>query len=141
MDFKEKKNRLENFDYNVKHCLRNEITSKITVINDFRVDTIDDAGQLFNMACTKIFFKDYLENNNMKVSELQPILNDVYASFINDNSSKKPKTKKSSFKSSSRKTTVEADTENNISNKVVSINNDSGVQVAKITNQKLKNNI
>ena len=39
------------------------------------------------------YFKDYLENNNMKVSELQLILNDVYASFIKDNSSKKTKTK------------------------------------------------
>ena len=70
---------MEDFDYNVKHCLRNEITSKSIVINDFGVDTIDDAGQLFNMVCTKIIFKDYLENNNMKVSELQLILNDVYA--------------------------------------------------------------
>ena len=86
MDFKEKKNRLEDFDYNVKHCLRNEITSKSIVIHGFGVNTINDKGQWFNMACAKINFKDYLENNNMKVSGLQPILNDVYASFIKDNS-------------------------------------------------------
>ena len=77
---------MEDFDYNVKHCLRNEITSKSIVINDFGVDTIDDAGQLFNMACTKIIFKDYLKDNNIKDCGLQAILNDVYASFINDNS-------------------------------------------------------
>ena len=70
----------------------------------------------------------------MKVSELQPTLNDVYVSFIKDNSSKKPKTKKSSTKLSSRNTTVEADTENNISNKVVSNIDDGGVIVAKLTN-------
>ena len=93
MDFKEKKNRLEDIDYNVKHCLRNEITSMSIVIHDFGVDTINDKGQLFNMACAKNKFKDYLENNNIKVSELQPILNDVYASFIKDNSSKNTKTK------------------------------------------------
>ena len=94
-NFKEKKNRLEDFDYNVKPCLRNDSTSKSIVIHyhDFGVDTINDKSQLFNMACTKIIFKDYLENNNMKVSELQPILNDVYASFIKDNSLKKQKQK------------------------------------------------
>ena len=88
MNFKEKKNRLEDFEFNVKHCPRNEITSKSIVIHEheFGVDTINDKSQLFNMACTKIFFKDYLENNNMKVSELQPILNNVYASFIKNNS-------------------------------------------------------
>ena len=70
------------------------------------------------MVCTKIIFKDYLEDNIIKVCELQATLNDVYAPFINDNSSKKSKTKQSSAKLSSRKTTVEADTENNILNKV-----------------------
>ena len=91
MNSKEKKNRLEAFEYNDKPCLRNEILSKSIVDHDheFGVDTIIDKGQLFNMACTKIIFKDYLENNNMKVSELQLILNDLYASF----SSKKTKTK------------------------------------------------
>ena len=89
MNFKEKKNRLEDFEYNVIPCLWNEILSKSIVIHDheFGVDTIIDKSQLFNMACTKIIFKDYLENNNMKVSELQLILNDLYASF----SSKKQK--------------------------------------------------
>ena len=82
------KNRLDAFEYNVKPCLRNEIISKSIVDHDheFVVDKIFDKSQLFNMACTKIIFKDYLENNNMKVSELQLILNDVYASFIKDNS-------------------------------------------------------
>ena len=44
MHFKEKKNRLEDFEFNVKHCLRNEITSKSIVIHEheFGVDTIND---------------------------------------------------------------------------------------------------
>ena len=41
--------RLEDFYYNVKHYLRNEIISKSIVIRDFGVDTINDKGQLFNM--------------------------------------------------------------------------------------------
>ena len=71
MDFKEKQNRLEDFEYNVIPCLRNEILSKSIVIHDheFGVATITDKRQLFNMTCTKIIFKDYLENHNMKVSE------------------------------------------------------------------------
>ena len=84
---------LMDFDYNVKHCLRNEITSKSTVIDEFGVDNIDDADLLFNMICTKIMFKYYLEDNNMRVCELHAILNDVYQSFINDVTSNKPKTK------------------------------------------------
>ena len=67
------------------------------------------------MTCTKIVFKDYLENHNMKVSELQLILNDLYESF----SLNKTKTKKSSNKASSRNTTVEDVTEKNISTEVV----------------------
>ena len=59
MNFKEKKNRLEDFEYNVIPCLWNEITSKSIVIHDhdFGVDTINDKSQLFNMACTKIILK------------------------------------------------------------------------------------
>ena len=89
MEFKQKKDRLDDFDYNVKHCLRNLITSKSTVIDEFGVDNIDNAGHLFNMVCTKIMFKYYLEDNNMKVCELQAIINDVYQSFINDVTSNK----------------------------------------------------
>ena len=131
MDFKQQKDRLDDFDYNVKHCHRNEITSKSTVIDELVVDNIDAAGRSFNIACTKIMFKDYLEDNNMKVCELQVILNDVYQSFINDVTSNKPKTKTSSAKSSSRKATVGAETENNISNKVVSSNDDGVVNISK----------
>ena len=49
MNFKEKKNRSEDFEYNVKPSLRNEITSKSIVIydHDFGVDTINDKSQLF----------------------------------------------------------------------------------------------
>ena len=117
MDFKEKQNRLEDFEYNVIPCLRNEILSRSIVIHDHEsgVDTITDKRQLFNMTCTKIVFKDYLENHNMKVSELQLILNDLYESF----SLNKIKTKKSSNKASSRNTTVEDVTEKNISTEVV----------------------
>ena len=93
MDFKQQKDRLDDFDYNVKHCHRNEISSKSTVIDELVVDNIDAAGRSFNIACTKIMFKDYLEDNNMKVCELQVILNDVYQSFINDVTSNKQKTK------------------------------------------------
>ena len=131
LDFKQKKDRLDDFDHNVKHCLRNEITSKSTVIDELGVDNIDDASRSFNIACTKIMFKDYLEDNNMKVCELQAILSDVYQSFINDVTSNKPKTKTSSAKSSSRKITVGAETENNISNKVVSSNDDGVVNISK----------
>ena len=81
-----------------------------TVIDEFGVDNIDDAGRLFNSVYTKIMFKDYLEDNNMKVCELQVIINDVYLSFVNNVTSNKRKTKKSSTKSSSRKTTVGSDT-------------------------------
>ena len=86
MNFKQEKDRLDDFEYNVKHCLRYEVTSKSAVIDELGVDNIDDAGRSFNIAFTKIIFKDYLEDNNMKVCELQAILNDVYALFINDNS-------------------------------------------------------
>ena len=83
MDFKEKENRLEDFKYNVIPCLRNEIQSKSIVITDHEFDDIiTDKSQLFNKACTKIIFKDYLENHKMKVSELQLILNDLYESFL-----------------------------------------------------------
>ena len=54
---------------------------------------------------------------------------------------KKTKTKQSSTKSLSRNTTVEAVTEKNVSNKVVSNIDDGGVKVAKLTNQKSKNNV
>ena len=114
MDFKEKENRLEDFKYNVIPCLRNEILSKSIVIHDHEFgDTESDNSQLFNKTCTKIIFKDYLENHKMKVSELQLILNDLYESFL----LKKTKTKKSSTKSLSRKTTVEAVIEKNVSKK------------------------
>ena len=141
MDFKQKKDRLDDFDYNVKHCLRNEITSKSTVIDEIGVDNIDDAGRLFNFACTKIMFKNYLEDNTMKVCELQVILNDVYLSFVNDVTSNKPNDEKNSAKKSSRKTTVGAETKNNTFNKVVSSNDDGVVKDSKKTKQKLKNNI
>jgi len=143
MDFKEKENRLDDFKYNVIPCLRNEIQSKSIVITDHDFDDIiTDKSQLFNKACTKIIFKDYLENHKMKVSELQLILNDLYESFL----LKQKKTKKSSTKSLSRKTMVEAVTEKNVSKKVVSdklntpisqtnaskkvVSNDDGVKVA-----------
>ena len=44
MDFKEKQNRLEDFEYNVIPCLRNEILSRSIVIHDHEsgVDTITD---------------------------------------------------------------------------------------------------
>ena len=90
MDFKEKENRLEDFKYNVIPCLRNEILSKSIVIHDHEFgDTITDKSQLFNKACTKIIFKDYLENHKMKVSELQLILNDLYESFFFNHKKKK----------------------------------------------------
>ena len=131
MDFKEKENRLKDFEYNVIPCLRNEILSKSAVIHDheFGVDTITDKSQLFNKACTKIIFKDYLEKHRMKVSELQLILNDLYESFL----LKKTKTKKSSTKS--RKTTIEAVTDKNVSKKVVSakLNTPSSTKSRKTT--------
>ena len=131
MDFKEKENRLKDFEYNVIPCLWNEILSKSAVIHDheFGVDTITDKSQLFNKACTKIIFKDYLETHRMKVSELQLILNDLYESFL----LKKTKTKKSSTKS--RKTTIEAVTEKNVSKKVVSakLNTPSSTKSRKTT--------
>ena len=89
MDLKQKRDRLDNYDYNVKHCLRNEIKSKSIVNNKFGVDSISDAGRTFNFACTKIMFKDYLEDNK-KVCELQIIINDLYNSFVNNVTSKKP---------------------------------------------------
>ena len=57
--------------------------------NEFRFDNISDAGRMYNLACTKIMFKYYLEDNNMRVCELHAILNDVYQSFINDVTSNK----------------------------------------------------
>ena len=117
MDFKEKKDRLDDFKHNVIPCLRNEILSKSIVITDHEFDVIiKDKSQLFNKTCTRIIFKEYLENHKMKVSELQLILNDLYESFL----LKQKKTKKSSTKSLSRKTMVEAVTEKNVSKKVVS---------------------
>ena len=65
--FQAKKDQFDNFDYNVKHCLRNEIKSKSIVNNEFGVDSISDAGRTFNFVCTKIMFKNYLEDNNMIV--------------------------------------------------------------------------
>ena len=89
MDLKQKRDRLDNYDYNVKHCLRNEIKSKSIVNNKFGVDSISNAGRTFNFSCTKIMFKDYLEDNK-KVCELQIIINDLYNSFVNNVTSKKP---------------------------------------------------
>ena len=71
--------------------------------NEFRVDNISDAGRMYNFACTKIMFKYYLEDNNMKVCESQVIINDLYQSFVNDIASNKPKTKQSVNKLRSRK--------------------------------------
>ena len=84
MVFNRKQDRLNNFDYNFKLCLQNEIKSKSYVNNEFGVSRMSDAGQMFNFACTHIIFKYYLENNNMKVCELQVIVNDLYNSFVND---------------------------------------------------------
>ena len=98
--------------------------------NEFGVDRMSDAGQMFNFACTQIIFKDCLENNNMKVCELQVIVNDLYDSFVNDVTTKKSRNKKSSAKSSSRKRTVNSTTSkqnitintmNNTNNKLVSV--------------------
>ena len=69
------------------------------MIDEFGVDNIDNAGRLFNFTYTKIMFKDYLEDNNMKVCELQVTINDLYLSFVNNATSNKRKTKISSAKS------------------------------------------
>ena len=83
MDFKEKEDRLDDFKHNVIPCLRNEILSKSIVITDHEFDVIiKDKSQLFNKTCTRIIFKEYLENHKMKVSELQLILNDLYEPFF-----------------------------------------------------------
>ena len=139
MDFKEKENRLDDFKHNVIPCLRNEILSKSIVITDHEFDVIiKDKSQLFNKTCTRIIFKEYLENHKMKVSELQLILNDLHESFL----LKQTKTKKSSTKSVTKKNVSKkvVSAEKNVSKKVVSaklntpisqtISNDDGVKVA-----------
>ena len=73
----QKQDRLNKFDNNVKVCLQNEIKSKSYVNNKFGVDYMSDASRVFNFSCTKIIFKDYLENNNTKFCELQVIFNDL----------------------------------------------------------------
>ena len=118
MDFNQKKDGLDNFDYNVKHFLRNEIKSKSIANNEFGVDSISNVGRTFNFAYTKILFKDYLEDNNMKVYKLQVIINDLYNSFVNDVPSKKPINKKCYSKLSSRnviENDIGAKTQNNLS--------------------------
>ena len=49
MEFKQKEDRIENFDFNVKPCLNNEIKSKRCVNNEFGIDH-SDACQRFNFA-------------------------------------------------------------------------------------------
>ena len=58
MNFNQKKDRLDNFDYNVENCLRNEIKSKSIANNEFGVDSISNVGRTFNFAYTTIIFKD-----------------------------------------------------------------------------------
>ena len=61
MDINQKVNRLENFNFNVKPCLYNERKSKSCVNNEFGID-YSDAGQIFNLICSQIISKDYLEH-------------------------------------------------------------------------------
>ena len=88
MEFKQKEDRIENFDFNVKPCLNNEIKSKRCVNNEFGIDH-SDTGQKFNFDCTQITFKDYLEQNKMKMNELQVIINDLYHQFVKEITAKK----------------------------------------------------
>ena len=127
MDFKEKENRLDDFKHNVIPCLRNEIQSKSIVITDHEFDDIiKDKSQLFNKACTRIIFKEYLEDHKMKVSELQVILNDLHDSFLlTQTKTKKSKNVSKKVVSAKLKTLI---SQTNASKKVVS--NDDGVKVA-----------
>ena len=88
MNFKQKADRLENFDFNVKPSLHNEIKSKSSVTNEFGLDH-SNAGHMFNFVCTQIIFKDYLEHNKMKVNKLQVLINDLYCQFVKEISAKR----------------------------------------------------
>ena len=127
MDFKEKEDRLDDFKHNVIPCLRNEIQSKSIVITDHEFDDIiKDKSQLFNKTCTRIIFKEYLEDHKMKVSELQVILNDLHDSFLlTQTKTKKSKNVSKKVVSAKLKTLI---SQTNASKKVVS--NDDGVKVA-----------
>ena len=88
MDFHQKEDRLETFNFNVKPCLHNEIQSISCVNNEFGIDH-SDASQMFKLACTQIIFKDYLEHNKIKVNELQVTIDELYHQFVKEISVKK----------------------------------------------------
>ena len=98
MDFAQKQERMENYDYNVKSCLHNEIESKCCINNEFRKDH-SDVGQMINFVCTQIKFNDYLKQSKMKVNVLQVIINALYYRFVKEITSNKSPLMKSIFKS------------------------------------------
>lgn len=146
MDFNQKVNRLETFNFNVKPCLHNEIKSKSCVNNEFGIG--HDAGHMFNLVCsTQIIFKDYLKYKKIKVNELQVIINDLYHHFLR-RFLQKSHPKKTSSKSSSKKQIVisstmtqnaTVNTINNNSNSVEDNVEETGIINKKINNPLIEN--
>ena len=108
---------------------------------------------MFNLACTQIIFKDYLEYHKMKVNKLQVSIDDLYHQFIKEISAKKSSKNKISSESSSKNqiiilstimqnTTVNTfNNNNNNSNSEEDNVEETGIINKKINNPVIENNV
>ena len=77
MSFTDKQARMNTFNYKVKMYLKAKILSRCNGNLNNGLDNVN-IGRMFNNACTTIVFKFFLEENKMKVAELQVILDDLF---------------------------------------------------------------
>ena len=95
MSYAHKQVRMDTFKYKLKISLKAEILSRCSGNLNNGLDIVN-AGRMVNYTCTTIVFKFYLEENKMKVTELQVILNDLFNPFVKDISKKNQKIKQNS---------------------------------------------
>ena len=88
MSYTEKQARINNINYKVNISLNTNILAQCSSYLNNELD-INKTGGLFNITCTKVDFKYYLEKNKMKAPELQVILAISFNPFVNDMSEKK----------------------------------------------------
>ena len=61
----------------VKKLLHKNLLAQCSSYHKYDSDTIK-VGRIFNKGCTKIDFTFFLEEHNLKISELQVIISDLF---------------------------------------------------------------
>ena len=75
--------RIDNINYKEKISLNTDILAQCSSYLNNELD-INKDRDIFNIAYTKVDFKYYLEENMMKVPELQVILAELINYFVRD---------------------------------------------------------